>query len=129
MLQSSAALTGTLFDATLTSVGPAEITRAVALGDLDGDGDLDMVEGNGDAENKVFLNDGTGVFNLAYSTPDNFSNTRGVAIGDVDGDGDLDWVAGNFNSDPSRVYLNDGTGTNFVAQDLITPRNGPHRPG
>ena len=118
VLPSANSLTGTLFDNTSTSIGPAAVSRAIAVGDFNGDGFPDFVEGNSGGGNNVFLNNGTGVFNLAYSTPDNFSTTRSVAVGDVDGDGDLDWVEGNFGSDPPRVYLNDGTGTAFVVQNI-----------
>jgi len=86
----------------------------VALGDLDGDGDLDAwVANTANQPNRVWLNDG----GLQNGTPGNFtdsgqllgnSNSSGVALGDLDGDGDLDaWVANTANQ-PNRVWLNDG---------------------
>jgi hypothetical protein len=81
---------------------------AVALGDLDGDGDLDALVANreGDEANKLWLNDG-GRFsdsgqNLGWYW------TWAVALGDVDGDGDLDAFLGNLYGQPDRVWLNDG---------------------
>jgi len=103
-------------------------TQAVALGDVDGDGDLDMVVGNGGfrgassygQQNRLYLNDGTGGFKdvTASHLPKDRADTHAVALGDVDGDGDLDVVCGNgapLNSgrnsgEQNRLYLNDGKG-------------------
>jgi len=105
-------------DATTVEVLPGDfITRDVELVDLDGDGDLDLIEGVNGA-NGVYLNDGTGFFGVAraYTSPDS-SNTRSLTIGDVDRDGDIDFVSGNAFG-RIRLYLNDGTGTSFVLQDV-----------
>ncbi|HMQ22486.1 MAG TPA: VCBS repeat-containing protein, partial [Planctomycetota bacterium] len=89
-------------------------TTALALGDLDGDGDLDLVVGNGaltiSEQNRLFLNDGTGSFTDVTATrmPANIDSTRSVALGDVDGDGDLDLVVGNYGQ--NRLYRNNGAG-------------------
>ncbi|HET6201352.1 MAG TPA: VCBS repeat-containing protein, partial [Planctomycetota bacterium] len=86
-----------------------DYTRAVALRDVDGDGDLDAFVGN-DGQDRLHLNGGTGVFTEATATnlPVLLDDTRAVALGDVDGDGDFDAVIGNGGQD--RLYLNSGTG-------------------
>jgi uncharacterized repeat protein (TIGR01451 family) len=82
----------------------------VALGDVDGDGDLDGFVANHNQPNKVWLNDGTGTFSDSGQSLGS-SYSRGVALGDVDGDGDLDGFVANGSGLPNKVWLNDGTGT------------------
>lgn len=89
-------------------------SRAVRAVDVDGDGDKDLLVGNGPiitgAQNKLLLNDGSGRFVDATAThlPAGLWNTLGLAVGDVDGDGDQDFVTGD--SWQNRLFLNDGTG-------------------
>ncbi len=88
----------------------AGFARALALGDVDADGDLDAVVGDY-SEDRLYLNDGSGVFALATGQiPAILDFTRAVALGDVDGDGDLDALIGN-DGQQSRLYLNDGFGS------------------
>ena len=87
-------------------------TFSIALGDIDNDGDIDLVSGNVSMPNRVWTNDGAGVFtdttNAALLAVG--SDTLSVALGDVDGDGDLDLVTGNYSGASDRVWRNDGTG-------------------
>jgi large repetitive protein len=107
---------GTFTDATASRMPVAsESTRATVLGDLDGDGDLDLVIGNYDwfQRNRLYLNDGTGTFTDATASrmPPDSDFTTSLALGDVDDDGDLDLVIGNAFGQQTRLYLNDGTAT------------------
>jgi hypothetical protein len=83
-------------------------TVALAAGDVDGDGDVDYVQGVDSGSTLLWRNDGAAGF-----TPTSAITTTAVttvALGDVDGDGDLDLVVGYANFGGLAVFLNDGTG-------------------
>jgi hypothetical protein len=107
--------------------GQGKNLMSAAIGDMDGDGDLDIVGGSKPPFfNTIYLNDGLGNFVAGSSFGTAASFTQGVAVGDLNGDGSLDVVAGNCivpgsfppytcTSDaPNALYLNDGAG-NFSA--------------
>src|SRR5262245_27433991 len=95
-------------------------SEAVAIGDLDGDGDLDLFRATDPQPPRIYLNDGAGAFvDLTPLVVSSWAgNSEAVALGDVDGDGDLDAYVGNLGQD--RLYLNGGAGTfvNVTAASL-----------
>ncbi len=93
----------------------------ITSGDVDGDGDADLVVGMDHDPNRLLLNDGRGSFLDAtagrlitpiVAQPSGFANaTYAVDLVDIDGDGDLDLLTVNDHNLHNRVYLNDGLGT------------------
>ena len=90
----------------------ADSISSLALGDLNGDGALDLVVGSPSNGSVVLLNDSTGNF-LAPVPTGVVSYTSSLALGDLNGDNALDLVVGN-QLDANMVLLNDLTG-NFLA--------------
>ncbi len=86
-----------------------------ALGDLDGDGDLDVVVSNDRPDEKfVYLNDGEGNFAVDSTFGNPQWSTRNVSIGDINSDGMLDVVVANRGPlegpSPNYICLNLGNG-------------------
>lgn len=85
-----------------TSTNPSQMV----LVDSDGDGDADLLVSNSSGQNRLFENDGHGLFGDASNKlPTDKDTSFALAVGDVDGDGDADVVFGNF-AQQNRLYLN-----------------------
>jgi hypothetical protein len=104
-----------------TSTRAAGITgwyRGVEAGDVDRDGDWDLVLANDfNKRPQLLVNNGSGVFADETSTrlPTLTMSSARAQFGDVDNDGDLDLVfcnngATRFGSGQPRLYLNNGAG-------------------
>ncbi|MDP6942783.1 MAG: FG-GAP-like repeat-containing protein, partial [Myxococcota bacterium] len=90
-------------------------TRAIAVGDLDGDGWLDVLAANSGQTNRLYLNGGSAdPFGAATGTDvtGDTDDTRGVVLGDVDLDGKLDVFFANSGG-ADRIVLNNGTTVPF----------------
>jgi len=59
------------------------------------------------APNKIWINDGRGIFVDSGLALGNYSS-HGVNLQDLDGDGDLDAFVANYNGQGNRVWLNNG---------------------
>ncbi|MBN1835506.1 MAG: VCBS repeat-containing protein, partial [Spirochaetales bacterium] len=84
----------------LVPMSEANQTHSVALGDVDDDGDLDLVVGDYDQPTRIWLNDGRGMFadsgQVLREFPMPEAETSFVALADLDNDGDLDLVECTF---------------------------------
>lgn len=106
----------------------------VTSGDLDGDGDLDIVIAAGSRQKNVILYNVNGIFNAdttrllppatTYTAPITGEDSRAVEIADFDGDGDLDILFVSATSNHHEYLLNDGTGL-FTFSTYTFPKTKP----
>jgi hypothetical protein len=97
-------------------------SRDVVLGDLDGDGDLDVVLAISNGNNEVWFNQGDARF-LKGSQTLTGNGTSHLALVDVDGDGDLDLLADQANNS-FKVWQNNGAGA-FTELGQVLGASGP----
>jgi hypothetical protein len=97
--------------------GAGDEPCSIAIGDLDGDDDVDLAVANSWSDTvSVFLGNGDGTFQSAvdYGAGE---GPESIAIGDLDGDDDLDLAVANSWSDTVSVFLGNGDGTFQSAVD------------
>ena len=100
--------TGVFLDETATRLPVAtDQTGAMLPGDVDGDGDLDLVVLNR-GQDFILINSGAGIFRneTASRFPVTTDSSRGGGLADLDADGDLDLVVANSRNEPIALYLN-----------------------
>jgi hypothetical protein len=104
-------------------------SRDVAVGDLDNDGDTDIVVARSEGQtNAIYINQGhaqagtEGEFLRLTGDPaaDDTGQTYGVSLADYDEDGDLDLFASRRFSEGNMLYRNDGTG-HFQKMAALAP--------
>ncbi|MBI3845179.1 MAG: VCBS repeat-containing protein [Planctomycetes bacterium] len=92
---------------------PIDQPKSVAVGDLDGDGLLDIVCANGRGDClSIFLQLADGAFPSSPSTNlvlPTGSSPVGVAVADVNADGKLDVISANQRSDNVTIFLQQST--------------------
>jgi Bacterial Ig domain/FG-GAP-like repeat len=115
--------------ATGVAIGTLDIAYGVALGDVNGDGFVDMAVANTNhIPSRVYLTNGAPLTAGTYSTVQvgtDLGYGQNAVIADVNEDGKPDLIltysiAGGSNTDPSgiAIYLNNGTTNPF---DNVTP--------
>jgi hypothetical protein len=79
------------------------------MGDINGDGDLDLLSAEGGVD-KLFENNGTGTYTNASSkvTGNPSADDNDSKFFDLDNDGDLDFVIGSLSSNGERIFRNNG---------------------
>lgn len=104
-----------------------------AVGDIDDDGDLDIIfsgDNNGNLEKgAILINDGAG--NFTAQTGDRvikMGKSGNIRFGDIDGDGDLDVIFAGWGTSESPnssigIALNNGQGVYTLANEDLYPLN------
>ncbi len=113
-----------------------EETRKVAVGDIDGDGDADLLFANVDfraptaARSRLLVNDGRGRFDdrSASHLPAQAQSVFDAAFEDIDGDRDADLVLGTLGAGVQR-FSNDGRGRFLAPPARVSTPNDPQRVG
>ena len=90
---------------------------ALAWGDYDDDGDMDIYIANDADRNFLYRNNGDGTFTdvsltagVGFSEDGEAENGMGADFGDYDNDGNLDLVVTNFQDQTNTLYHNEGNG-------------------
>ncbi|MFH1593652.1 MAG: FG-GAP-like repeat-containing protein [Candidatus Omnitrophota bacterium] len=122
---------GLFTDVTSTRIpGLSGESSSVDSGDVDGDGDLDLIMASTGAQDTLLINDGAGGFtqDTNFNLPAITDASSDIVFCDVDGDGDLDIITANngmpgLSSLRNRLYKNDGTGSFTDATEAALPED------
>lgn len=106
-----------------TSVAP----YGIVSGDLNADGEADLVIGTQGTSLQVLLSNGNGTFKagVVYTTG-NKANSLNLFTGDVNGDGATDLISSDFYDNSVSVLIGNGNGT-FKAKVATTGLTGASR--
>ncbi len=104
-------------------VGPSHQSSSMAYGDLDSDGDLDIVTGNSSASTEILYNNGTSN-PFAGVTPvilkDSVNDRMPILVGDANTDGSQDIISGR------KLYRNPEYPISFATSTPVTLTNEDH---
>jgi hypothetical protein len=111
-----------------TVQGSLNFAHWVDTGDVDGDGDADVLGAVlTDNDMTWWENDGSGGGWTSHPIDTNFSGAHTIQASDIDGDGDLDALGAALNGDTVAWWENTaGDGTSWTQYDVDTNFDGAH---
>jgi hypothetical protein len=113
--------TGTFGAVTQFSTSGSSAPLALAVADVNSDGNLDLLTANkGSNTAGVLLGTGTGTFGAVVQFSTGGNGPSDIAVADVNGDGSLDLLTANINSGTAGVLLGTGTGSFGAATTYST---------
>jgi hypothetical protein len=103
----------------------------IAVGDFNGDGNLDLVIANTETPYlTVLLGDGKGGFAPSPHSPfdtHSFPHVHGVAVADFNGDGKLDVATDSWGHDQILMFLGDGAGNLILPGQVFKTGKRPYQ--
>ena len=112
------------FDRSMLLETTPDTTANISLGDLDGDGHLDILLVKGrhwPMIDRVLLGDGKGGIRRAYDLGPVADRSYTGGLADFNGDGFLDIAVSNDDPDKKLVYFNDGKGNFSIGSEFGRP--------
>lgn len=98
-------------------------TNSTIVGDVDNDGDLDLFITNETSTNRLYLNNGAGIFTEAQGVGlESQDGGMAASFGDIDQDGDLDLYVANWSS-KNKLYKNTWKETGELFFEDISHKN------
>ena len=101
-----------------------QFSSGVALADIDGDEDLDLLVTSVEGPNACFLNDGTGRFTESAASLPSGTGASTMALADIDGDNDLDLYISNYKKKSAKDIWDPGE---LVFEFLVEKVGDSHR--
>jgi hypothetical protein len=103
---------GSFSSTQFVDLGIGSEPHGIAVLDVDGDADMDIVDANrGGDEIALLINDGSGTFGAPTYFDGDVSGEYGLAAADMNGDGITDVVAGGIDSQEICTSIGNGNGT------------------
>ncbi len=117
------------FAAAVALEATAATSANASVGDLNGDGHLDILLIKGrhwPLENRLLFGNGAGEFSAGVNLSEVSDRSYSGSLADLDLDGDLDVVISNDRPDESLIYLNNGNGV-FAVSSTVGRADWPTR--